>query len=167
MRKVALVFMACLFSNAGRAQSSVAEVKQRLVGTWKVISSQRTLKDGRKAFDPALGPHGMGFLIYSADGHMCAELMNPDRPAWKNSLKPTDHEKVSAYDGFFAYCGRYEIDAEKHVLVHMPEVSMTQNYVGTSQIRPFRFDGERMILADKAINDPEVESWQVVWEKVK
>ena len=109
----------------------------------------------------------MGFLIYSADGHMCAELMNPDRPAWKNSVKPTDKEKVSAFDGFFAYCGRYEIDAEKHVLVHLPEVSMTQNYIGTRQIRPFRFEGTRMILADKAKNDPELESWQVVWEKVE
>lgn len=69
MGKIALV-VACLFSNVGWAQSSVAEVKQRLVGTWKVVSSQRTLKNGKKAFDPALGPRGMGFLIYSADGHV-------------------------------------------------------------------------------------------------
>jgi|SRR5579862_7170286 len=166
MRKIAFLLMACLFSNAVWAQSSAAEVKQRLVGTWKVVSSRRTLKNGTKAFDPALGPHGMGFLIYSADGQMCAELMNPDRPAWKNNLKPTDQEKVSAFNGSFAYCGRYEIDTEKHVLVHLPEVSMTQNYVGTRQIRPFRFEGTRMILADKAIDDPEIDSWEVVWEKV-
>jgi hypothetical protein len=121
MRKIALVVMACLFSSAGWAQSSAAEVKQRLVGTWKVVSSQRTLKNGKKAFDPALGPSGIGFLIYSADGHMCAELMNPDRPAWKNNAKPTDKEKVSAFDCFFAYCGRYEIDAEKHLLCTCPK----------------------------------------------
>ena len=167
MRKIALVVMACLFSSAGWAQSSAAEVKQRLVGTWKIVSSQRTLKNGKKALDPALGPSGIGFLIYSADGHMCAELMNPDRPAWKNNAKPTDKEKVSAFDGFFAYCGRYEIDAEKHLLVHLPEVSMVQNYVGTRQIRPFRFEGTRMIRADKATDNPEVESWQVVWEKMQ
>lgn len=165
MRKITLLLMVCLFSNSGWAQSSAAEVKQRLVGTWKVVSSQRTLKNGKKAFDPALGPHGIGFLIYSPDGHMCAELMNPDRPTWKNNA-PTDQEKVSAYDGFFAYCGRYEIDAEKHLLVHLPEVSMKQSYVGTKQIRPFRFEGTRMILADKANDDSDVESWQVVWEKV-
>ena len=35
------------------------------------------------------------------------------RPAWKNNAKPTDEEKVSAFDGFFAYCGRYEIDADR------------------------------------------------------
>ena len=39
---------------------------------------------------------------------------------------------------------------------------MTENYVGTRQIRPFRFVGTRMILADKAKGDRELESWQVV-----
>jgi hypothetical protein len=77
-------------------------------------TSQPTLKNGKKAFDPALGPHGTGFLIYSPDGHLCAELMNPDRPAWNNNAQPTDKEKVFVFDGFFAYCGRYEIDAERH-----------------------------------------------------
>jgi Lipocalin-like domain len=166
MRKIAPVLIACLLSNAAWAQASVAEVKQRLIGTWTVVSSQRTLKNGQKAFDPALGPRGMGFLIYSADGRMCAELMNPDRPAWNNS-KPTDQEKVSAYNGFFGYCGRYEIDVENHILVHLPEVSLRPSYVGTRQIRPFRFEGAHLIFADKSKDDPEVESWQVVWEKVK
>jgi Lipocalin-like domain len=167
MRKIVFVVMVCLLTSAARAQSSVEEVKRKIVGTWKVVSSQTTLKNGKKSFDPVLGPHGMGFLIYSADGHMCAELMNPDRPAWKNNRKPTDQEKLSAFDGFFAYCGRYEIDAEKHLLVHLPEISMTQDYVGTRQIRPYRFEGTRMVLGDKAKDDPEVESWQIVWEKVK
>jgi hypothetical protein len=44
---------------------------------------------------------------------------------------------------------------------------MVQNYVGTRQIRPFRFEGTRVILADKATDNPEVESWQVVWEKMQ
>jgi hypothetical protein len=168
MREIAFVAVACLLiSGGGSAQSRVEEIKQRIVGTWKLVSSERTLKNGQKSFDPVMGPHGVGFLIYSADGHMCAALMNPDRPAWKDKDKPTDKEKLSDFDGFYAYCGRYEIDAEKRILVHLPEVSMTQDYVGTRQIRPFRFEGTRMILSDKEKDDPEVESWQIVWEKVK
>ena len=167
MRQIVLVLVACLLNSAGWAQSSLDEVKQRIVGTWKIVSSEETLKNGQKRFEPELGPHGMGFLIYSADGHMCAQGMKPDRPAWKEKLKPTDQEKLSAFDGSFAYCGRYEIDAEKHILMHLPEVSMTPDYVGTRQIRPYRFEGTRMILGDKEKDDPEVESWQIVWEKVK
>lgn len=167
MRNIVVVVLACLFSNFGWAQSSAAEVKQKIVGTWKIVSSEQTLKSGKKSFDRVLGPHGIAFLIYSADGHMCAELMNPDRPVWKDTSKPTDQEKLSSFDGFFAYCGRYEIDAEKHILVHLPEISMTQDYIGTRQIRPYRFEGTQMILGDKVKDDPEVESWQIVWEKVK
>lgn len=166
MRDILLILVACLLTCASGAQSA-QEVRQNIVGTWKLVSSQWTLKTGEKTFDPVLGPRGMGFLIYSADGHMCAELMNPDRPAWKNTAKPTDPEKLSAFNGYFAYCGRYEIDAEKHLLVHLPEISMTQDYIGTRQVRPYHFEGTRMILADKANDDPELESWQLVWEKVK
>jgi hypothetical protein len=59
------------------------------------------------------------------------------------------------------------IDAEKYILVHLPEISMTQDYIGTRQIRPFRFEGTRMILGDNEKDDLEIESWQIVWEKVK
>ncbi len=168
MRTIALLLVSCLVMiNAGFAQSNAEEVKQKLIGTWKIVSSEQTLKNGKKNFDSVLGPRGKAFLIYSADGHMCAALMNPDRPAWKNNAKPTDAEKLSAFDGFYAYCGRYEIDAEKHILVHLPEVASGPDYVGTRQIRPYRFEGTHMILGDKEKDDPEVESWQIVWEKVK
>jgi len=41
---------------------------------------------------------------------ICAELMNPDRPSWKDAGHPSPSEKASAFDGFTTYCGRYEID---------------------------------------------------------
>lgn len=146
---------------------SESDVRERIVGTWKVVSSAVTLKDGSKRPHPVLGPNGMAFLMYAADGYMCAELMNSDRPAWKDKNHPTDEEKLSAFDGFFAYCGRYEIDADKNHLVHLPEVSMTQDYIGTRQVRPYRFDGNRLVLEDKVDGDPEVTAWQIVWEKVR
>ena len=137
------------------------------MGTWKVVSSEVTMKDGNKRPHPILGPNGKGFLIYSADGYMCAELMNPDRRPWNDMKHPTEEEKLATFDGFFAYGGRYEIHADKNYLVHLPEVSMTQDYVGTRQIRPYRFEGDRMILEDKAGADAEIAAWKIVWEKVR
>jgi hypothetical protein len=150
------------------AQSTEAEVRKKLVGTWKVVSSEETLKDGTKRPNLHIGDHGKAFLLYSADGYMCAELMNSDRPAWKDKEKPTDDEKLSSFNGFFAYCGRYEIHADKGYLVHIPEVSMTQDYLATRQVRPYRFEGNRMILGDKSSNgNDDVVAWQIVWEKVQ
>lgn len=167
MRTITVVVVAFLFGSAAWPQSTTEEIKHRVVGTWKLVSSQWTMKNGEKGYDPVVGRRGAGYLIYSADGHMCAELMNPDRPQWKDNRKPTDQEKLSAFEGFFAYCGRYEIDAKKHLLVHLPEVSLTQDYIGTQQIRPFRFEGARMIFSGKENDDPEVGSWEIVWEKLQ
>ena len=144
-----------------------SEVRARLVGTWKVLSSEETLKDRTKRPHPILGPNGKAFLMYSADGYMCAQLMNSDRPSWKDKNHPTDEEKLSAFDGFFAYSGRYEINVEKKYVAHLPEVSLTQDYIGTRQIRPYRFDGNRMIFEDKVEDGSEVAAWQIVWEKVR
>jgi len=169
MRKsLLLVIWVCAFTAAVSAQSTEAEVRKKLVGTWKVVSSEETMKDGTRRPNPHIGPHGKAFLVYSADGYMCAELMNSDRPTWKDKVKPTDDEKLSSFNGFFAYCGRYEIHADKNYLVHLPEVSMTQDYLGTRQIRPYKFEGNRMILGDKVSDGNEgVVAWQIVWEKVE
>jgi Lipocalin-like domain len=169
MRNI-LVLVACLcaFSAAVRAQSTESEVRKKIVGTWKVVSSEETLKDGSKRPNLHIGLNGKAFLLYSADGYMCAELMNSDRPGWKDKNKPSDDEKLSSFNGFFAYCGRYEIHADKNYLVHLPEVSMTQDYLETRQIRPYRFEGNRLILGDKSSNgNDDVVAWEIVWEKVQ
>jgi hypothetical protein len=113
-----------------------------------------------------VGPRGKGFLIYTADGHMCAAGMNPDRPAWRDVDKPTKAEKLRAMDGFFGYCGRYEIDAVNQVIYHYPEVALDPNAVGTKQPRPYKFDGEKLIFSDKETAHGIV-SYAITWKRVK
>jgi hypothetical protein len=106
--------------------------------------------------------------MYSADGHMCAVEMNPNRPKWKNPTNPTRQEKAEAFDGSYGYCGPYEIDTKHSQLVHLPRVSTGPGYVGTRQLRPYQFEGNRLILTGGTVEDqPEVASWKVVWEKVR
>ena len=98
---------------------------------------------------------------------MCANLVNPDRPKWADTGAPTNAEAIGAGEGTFAYCGRFEIDAEKQQIVHLPEVATDPGYVGTRQVRPYHFEGDKLILGDAVKNDPEVVRWKIVWEKVK
>ena len=143
-----------------------AGLRQKIVGTWKLVLEENTLKDGSKTHE--YGANGKGYLMYAADGHMCAVEMNPDRPKWKIPASPTQQEKAEAFDGSYGYCGPYVIDAKHNQLIHLPEVSTGPGYVGTRQLRPYRFEGNRLILAGGAVEDePEVASWKVVWEKVK
>jgi hypothetical protein len=162
-----VLFMAALFvySSFVYAQSE-SELRERLVGTWKLVSTQHIMKDGTTRPYPQYGSNGKGFLMYTREGYMCADLVNADRPKWKDGDNPTTEEKVAAGGGTFAYCGRYEIDVKEHRLIHLPEVATDPGYVGSRQIRPYKFENGRMFLGDVSTL-PGVSRWQIVWEKVK
>ena len=149
-----------------------SEVRDRIVGTWTLVTTEETLKDGTTRPFPAFGPHAKGFLMYQRDGYMCAVLTNPDlhKPAdlsAATAARPTPEEELAAARGSFSYCGRYEIDAKQRQIIHLPEVASQPGYVGSRQIRPYRFEGSRLILSDVEKDDPAVARWKIVWEKVQ
>jgi hypothetical protein len=144
-----------------------AEIRDRIVGTWKLVSTEQTMTDGSTRPYPQYGAHGKGFLMYQSDGYMCAELVNPDRPKWADHMHPTPQEKLAAASGTYAYCGRYEIDVKQKQIVHLPEVATDPGYVGSPQIRPYTFQNSRLVLSDVEKNDPTVARWKIVWEKAQ
>jgi Lipocalin-like domain len=119
----------------------------RFVGTWKLVSTEGKLKDGSSQSYQDVGPHGTGYLIDTADGHMCAELTRADRPKWNVPL--TSMQKIAALETFSAYCRRFDVDEVNHVMWHYPDHSLDPNFVGTKQRRPYRFEGDRLIFSDK------------------
>jgi len=157
----------CLGMAARRDQDSVNNVRAQIIGTWELVSAEEHMTDGSKRPYQDIGASAKGYLMYTADGHMCATGMNPDRPAWKDKDKPTEAERLRAIDGFFAYCGRYEIDVANHAIYHYPEVAWMPNFVGTKQERPYKFAGELLTFSGKATDRPGVESWAITWRKMK
>ena len=142
-----------------------SSLRQRFIGTWRLVSEENISADGKVSFDPVSGPHGVGYLIYDPNGHMCVGLMNPDRPKWTEPKDLTDKEKIALFDSFYAYCGRYEIKEKEHIMMHLPELASTPDYVGTDQPRPYTFDGDRMTFAGK--DTRKGGSWRITWEKVQ
>jgi len=140
----------------------------RLGGTWKLVSVEDTTKDGRTGPSQQFGAHPKGFLMYASDGHMCATIANGDRPAWKDPSKPTDAEKIEYYDTLIAYCGTFKYDPEHGILTHYPEVAWTPGYVGSTQVRPFKMEGDRLIITVTAgMEDIGVKKRVLVWKKAK
>ena len=158
------VMALCAVSASGQAES---DVRDRIVGTWKLVSMEETMKDGSTRPYPAFGPHAAGFLMYQRDGHMCAMLANPDLPKWAKPGQATPEEKIATADGTFSYCGRYEIDLKQRQIVHLPEVATDPAFAGSRQIRPYRFEGQRLIFSDVEKDDASVTRWKIVWEKVE
>ena len=166
MKKSAVLLFGLVLCASAFSQTE-SEVRDRIVGTWKLVSAVNTMKDGTTRPFPSFGAHGKGFLMYQRDGYMCADLVNPDRPKWADPVHTTSEEKIAAADGTFAYCGRYEIDANQKQIIHLPEVATDPGYVGSRQIRPYVFEGNRLVLSDVSKDDPSVARWTIVWEKVQ
>jgi len=76
------------------ASQMESEIRDRIVGTWKLVSTEETLKDGTTRPFPPFGPNGKGFLMYQRDGYMCAVITNPDCLKWADSAHATPGEKV-------------------------------------------------------------------------
>ena len=83
------LWIAILLVVASQPQAPGPTVAQ-LLGTWKLVSIEDTMNDGKVQFPPQYGPHPHGFILYQPDGYMCATIVNSDRPAWKDPAKATD-----------------------------------------------------------------------------
>jgi hypothetical protein len=134
------------------------------VGTWKLVSSVQRMPDGTvKPY--GFGPRASGYLMYDATGHVCAQVVNPDRPMWVDSDHPTPAEIRTAFDGFGGYCGTFTVNPEKHTLAHIPEISFDPNIVGKPSSRTYSFDAGRLVYEGTA--DDGESHWTMTWERVQ
>ncbi|MGQ0579509.1 MAG: lipocalin-like domain-containing protein [Betaproteobacteria bacterium] len=131
-----------LFALPACAQS----LKDQLVGTWKLVSSTRYVGDTPQPW--LFGTNSMRILMYTADGYMCANLMNLDRANFPSGdiRSGTAAEKATAFDTFFAYCSRFEVNDAERFVVHKVESSLFPNWTGGSQKRFVELNGNRLAL---------------------
>lgn len=150
-----------------KISSVQTSTKDRLVGTWRLVSAGTFRKDGAFEPYPEYGPNPRGYLMYDSTGHMCVSLANPNHPGWVNPEKPTDAEKIRSYDVFFAYCGTYEVREKEGRIIHRPEMGSWPHYIGTDQNRNFRLEEDRLILSDEETPpNGEHRRYQITWQRV-
>jgi hypothetical protein len=81
MNMKALLATLLLAVTALAQTATPAPTVSQLVGTWKLVSIEDTMKDGKVQPSAQFGPHPQGFIMYEPDGHMCATIVDGDRPA--------------------------------------------------------------------------------------
>lgn len=117
------------------------------LGSWALISFEHVLPSGE-----VLRPFGdspSGSILYQPDGHMSAQLSagNPAKFANGDPDRASAEEATHAWRTYFGYWGSFKVIVEKRVVVHRVEGSSFPNWVGTEQVRHFRFEGaDRLIL---------------------
>jgi hypothetical protein len=126
-------------------------IASQLTGVWKLVS-YAVEQEGHESRFP-FGPEPEGFLIYTPDGFVSAQLMKPARPLFRGHdwLGGTADEYQEAGSGYIAYCGTYQVDEEAETVTHTPLVALVPNLILKPQLRLVTLAGERLTLRTAAI----------------
>ena len=118
----------------------------RFVGTWRLLECYGKWSDGRITYP--YGKEPAGLLIYDGQGSFSGQIASSGRPAFQsgNLLKGTAEEIKSAFEGYIAYYGFYEVDEAKSLMTHHVNASLFPNWIGDIQTRTYEFKGEKLRL---------------------
>jgi predicted ester cyclase len=149
-------------------QASTADTD--IVGTWRLVSFE-DVEDG-KIVRP-FGDKPNGLFVYTADGHVIIHIAHPANPACyapgkisgrgkrdnraSSACSPEQMRKL--LDNSVAYWGAYTVDAAAGVVTHKVKSDLSNGYAGTDQPRPFRLEGDRLVIGDG-------KTWTRVLERV-
>jgi hypothetical protein len=115
-----------------------------LVGTYRLVSVEHTDQDGNVG--RPFGDNPVGYMTYTADGYMFVIMMRADRPTFPagDILGGSVQERADAFSSASSFAGRYRTSGDE---VTYDLVAATYpNWVGTTQVRHFAFDGRRLVL---------------------
>lgn len=149
----------------GAASPAAADEKDRLVGTWKLISAvSEDLATSQKTNIYKGTP--VGFITYGADGRVMTIVVDSVRkkPA---ATVATAAEAEALFRSMTAYAGTYTVSGAR--VIHRPDASWNETWTGTDQIRDYKFDGERLLLATAPSPDAFTGKMSVrtlVWERI-
>ena len=158
-----LVLAALLISLSTSALANDAELRQKIVGTWTLVSVVYE-DQATKELSPVLGEKPRGRQIATADGRWLALVTAENRPVPK-----TDEERVRALTSMIAYTGRYRVDDGK--VITKVEAAWNETWVGGEQTRFIRFEGDRLFIESTAMPHPNVNNKVVkvivIWDRDK
>jgi hypothetical protein len=152
-----------LVALASSAFANDAELRQKIVGTWTLVSvvyEDQTTKE----ISPVLGEKPRGRQIATADGRWLALVTAENRPVPK-----TDEDRARALTSMIAYTGRYRVEDSK--VVTKVEAAWNEGWVGGEQTRFIRFEADRLFIESPPMPHPNVNNKMVkvivIWDREK
>ena len=127
--------------------ASASSVRDRFIGTWRLVTFDATLPDGTQTRKP-YGDAPEGRIQYEKSGRMSAMLMRSDRQRISTPLPENApvEELRDLNTGFTAYYGFFDIDESKRIVTHHLKFANNPNWVGTDLVRSYQFDNNKLIL---------------------
>ena len=142
-----------------------SSILQQIQGTW--ILESIYYKNSENIKIDYYGPNPKGILMYDQFGFMNAQLGFSDRSQLKKMNPEDDKLKISSYDTYMAYYGRY-YEQELGVIIH-DVIGCTQPaWVGEKIIRYVKTENNILYITtpETIINNTKTRL-EVYWSKAK
>jgi Lipocalin-like domain len=121
-------------------------LKQQLVGTWTLVSSEFTASNGTKR--QPYGANPKGILIFDAGGRYATVGGRSDRPKFKSASEPTTEEVAAAtLDYFAANFGTWSVSEADKTLTQRFESALRPNNEGTDVKNSVSLAGDELKLS--------------------
>jgi Lipocalin-like domain len=104
-------------------------LKEQLVGTWTLVSSEYTLSNGTKRQQYGANPKGI--LMFDAGGRYAAVTGRADRPKTPSRFQVTTEEMGKAALEFAANFGTWSVNEADKTLTRRFEAALIPNNEGT------------------------------------
>jgi hypothetical protein len=123
-------------------------LREQLIGAWKLVSYEEKPVDGSPPFYP-LSEKPMGIIMYTPDGYMSAQLMKPGRKPFASGdwFKGSPEDYGREATTYIAYSGEFHVDEEAQKLTHSMFVSLFPNWIGQTQPRVVKIEGDSLYLS--------------------
>ena len=140
-----------------------AELRRRIVGTWKLVSVNYEDAASRER-TPLYGEHPKGIQIATPHGRWLALMTGEGR-----TVPKTDAERAQALTSMIAYTGRYRV--ENGQVITRVEAAWNEGWVGGEQVRNIHFRGDRLYIESPPMPHPNINGKTVrvlvVWQREK
>ena len=128
------------------------------VGVWRLVSYLVIDSAGRS--QPQWDDHPLGQLIYTADGHMAAQLYDRRRSPLGVEVEAASAESVRPlYLGSAAYFGTYTVDPVTRRVTHTVEGAWLPDWIGQNLERSYRFVSDDQL-------ELSVPGFALLWQRV-
>ena len=134
--KTMFVFLIVMMGVLNAVQLVFADDRTKIIGIWKLVSWESEFQaTGERV--PVMGKNPMGYVIFTPEGRMMAVLTAEGCKAPK-----TDQDRADLFKSVVAYTGMYRFEGDK--TINKVDVSWNPAWIGTDQVRFFKFDGNRL-----------------------
>ena len=128
------------------ATPSHADDKDKLLGTWKLLSAVHedvATKERKQVY----GEHPNGYMAFTPDGRAFVILTADGRKA-----PQTEQERAAALTSMSAYAGKYRLEGDKFIT--RVDVASNEAWRGADQVRSYRLDGDKLYIETAPFSAP-------------